>query len=128
MLLLQFCVFILFVIIFLGLGVSCGFPPRLQFFFFFYLLVCIYLIYIMASYQILFYRATLFHVPCALLTFILLDFDSWGKPGSGILSGNVKWFGAFDQCIGIPHGKYCLVTALGKFRTNTVNMTPYKLA
>ncbi|CAB4011959.1 nose resistant to fluoxetine 6-like [Paramuricea clavata] len=45
-------------------------------------------------------------------------FDSWGKPGSGILSGNVKWFGAFDQCIGIPDAKYCLVNVLGKFRTN----------
>ncbi|XP_028392820.1 nose resistant to fluoxetine protein 6-like [Dendronephthya gigantea] len=45
-------------------------------------------------------------------------FDSWGKPGSGILSGNVKWFGAFDQCIEIPDAKYCLVTVLGKFHTN----------
>ena len=50
----------------------------------------------------------------------VLDFDSWGKPGSGILSGNGKWFGAFDQCIGIPDAKYCLVSVLGKFRTNTV--------
>ena len=24
--------------------------------------------------------------------------DSLGKPGSGILDGNVEWFGSFEQC------------------------------
>ena len=50
-----------------------------------------------------------------------LDFDSWGKPGSGILSGNLKWFGAFGQCIEIPDAKYCLVNVLGKFHTSMVS-------
>ncbi|XP_046843470.1 nose resistant to fluoxetine protein 6-like isoform X2 [Xenia sp. Carnegie-2017] len=46
--------------------------------------------------------------------------DSWGKPGAGILSGNVKWFGAFDQCIAISGGKYCLVTMLGNITNKTI--------
>ena len=24
--------------------------------------------------------------------------DSFGKPGSGILDGNLQWFGSFEQC------------------------------
>ncbi|GFR30456.1 nose resistant to fluoxetine protein 6 [Trichonephila clavata] len=27
--------------------------------------------------------------------------DSYGKPGSGILSGNIKWLGDYDECVGV---------------------------
>ncbi|XP_055947829.1 nose resistant to fluoxetine protein 6-like [Argiope bruennichi] len=45
--------------------------------------------------------------------------DSYGKPESGILAGNIKWLGAYDECVGIQsvsqknasvgnfRGKYC---------------------
>ncbi|GFU10745.1 nose resistant to fluoxetine protein 6 [Trichonephila clavipes] len=47
--------------------------------------------------------------------------DSFGKPESGILQGNLKWLGNYDQCLkvyappdnkteaGDFHGKYCLL-------------------
>ena len=53
-----------------------------------------------------------------------LDIDALGKPGAGITYGNIKWFGAYDQCRGIKKsyfsdysgntseinidGKYCM--------------------
>ncbi|XP_055947832.1 nose resistant to fluoxetine protein 6-like [Argiope bruennichi] len=45
--------------------------------------------------------------------------DSYGKPESGILAGNIKWLGTYDECVGIQsvpqknasvgnfRGKYC---------------------
>jgi len=39
----------------------------------------------------------------ALMTFIYFPLssiviDAWGKPGSGILTGNLAWLGDFDEC------------------------------
>ena len=31
--------------------------------------------------------------------------DSVGKPGSGILDGNVEWFGSFEQCKAVSEVK-----------------------
>ena len=48
--------------------------------------------------------------------------DSFGKPESGILNGNFKWVGDYNECIGIRasnpnyttignfRGKYCSLT------------------
>lgn len=41
------------------------------------------------------------------------DVDASGKPGSGILDGNIQWFGSFDQCLKVPASHYCLVTLQG---------------
>ena len=27
--------------------------------------------------------------------------DSWGKPETGILHGNLNWLGAYDECLNI---------------------------
>lgn len=27
--------------------------------------------------------------------------DSFGKPGAGVLDGNIKWLGSFDECLNI---------------------------
>ncbi|XP_070536861.1 nose resistant to fluoxetine protein 6-like [Ptychodera flava] len=35
--------------------------------------------------------------------------DAAGKPGSGILGGNVAWLGSFELCRDIPGMQYCLV-------------------
>lgn len=36
-------------------------------------------------------------------------FDAFGKPGAGILRGNVFWLGSFDECDHIRDFHYCLV-------------------
>jgi len=33
--------------------------------------------------------------------------DSWGKPPSRILSGNLVWLGAYDECVAVDDMKYC---------------------
>lgn len=35
--------------------------------------------------------------------------DSFGKPASGILAGNLAWLGHFDQCMSIESFRHCLV-------------------
>lgn len=31
-------------------------------------------------------------------------FDAWGKPGSGIQRGELRWLGSFDECRSISSG------------------------
>lgn len=33
--------------------------------------------------------------------------DSWAKPPSRVLHGNIRWLGAYDECKEIPNAKYC---------------------
>lgn len=46
---------------------------------------------------------------------IIIVFDAFGKPTSGILKGGIQWIGDYRECIGIKeeewNGKYCLLTA-----------------
>ncbi len=35
--------------------------------------------------------------------------DAFGKPGAGILEGNVLAFGSYDECLSIDHTQYCNV-------------------
>lgn len=35
--------------------------------------------------------------------------DAFGKPGAGILVGNINWLGHFDECDGLKDFHYCLV-------------------
>eukprot|EP00111_Clytia_hemisphaerica_P000721 TCONS_00002123-protein len=35
--------------------------------------------------------------------------DSWAKIPSGLLNGNTRWYGAYDECSAIPDVKYCSV-------------------
>jgi len=39
-----------------------------------------------------------------------LDFDSSGKPGAGILQGNIWWMGAYDQCVKMEEAHFCSMT------------------
>ncbi|GIY64964.1 nose resistant to fluoxetine protein 6 [Caerostris darwini] len=60
--------------------------------------------------------------------------DSYGKPESGILLGNVKWIGEYDECInayapqkedtsiGGFHGKYCTLQIPFQFRNMSMPM------
>ena len=36
------------------------------------------------------------------------DVDASGKPGSGILTGNNRWFGSYSQCKKQQNSRYCL--------------------
>ena len=42
----------------------------------------------------------------------VLVLDSWGKPGAGILNGNVYMLGAYDQCRSVDAAKYCRATVV----------------
>lgn len=42
----------------------------------------------------------------------VLVLDAWGKPGAGILNGNVYMLGAYDQCRLVDAAKYCRATVL----------------
>lgn len=33
--------------------------------------------------------------------FCIIVFDAWGKIDSGLLDGNTKWLGSFDECLNI---------------------------
>lgn len=35
--------------------------------------------------------------------------DSFGKPGAGILAGNVNWLGHFDECTSLDGFQYCSI-------------------
>lgn len=39
--------------------------------------------------------------------------DAWGRPGSGILEGNLYWYGAYDECRALPTNisRYCMLKA-----------------
>jgi len=47
---------------------------------------------------------------CFLFLFLVLD--SWGKPPSRILFGNLQWLGAYDECTTIKDMKFCRSTFL----------------
>ncbi|GFW25939.1 hypothetical protein TNCV_1328951 [Trichonephila clavipes] len=59
--------------------------------------------------------------------------DSYGKPESGILNGNLKWLGEYEECINIfvPHktntnkggfrGKYCILEIPVKLKNQTLS-------
>ena len=32
--------------------------------------------------------------------------DEFGKPGAGILDGNIKWLGSYDECLNIDPVRY----------------------
>ena len=38
--------------------------------------------------------------------------DAWGKPGAGILNGNVYMLGAYDECRSVDLAKYCRATVM----------------
>ncbi|GBM80805.1 hypothetical protein AVEN_144533-1 [Araneus ventricosus] len=58
--------------------------------------------------------------------------DSYGKPESGILLGNFKWLGEYDECLGVYappkantslgnfHGKYCTLVVPLKLQNMTL--------
>ncbi|XP_055947830.1 nose resistant to fluoxetine protein 6-like [Argiope bruennichi] len=58
--------------------------------------------------------------------------DSYGKPGSGILLGNLNWLGEYDECVGIQaplkangsaggfRGKYCTLQVSLKFGRSSI--------
>ena len=54
--------------------------------------------------------------------------DSMGKPGSGILQGNLRWWGVFDQCKAVEgqefSGQYCLpkIGVSSNIRKKTVRL------
>ncbi|GBN32260.1 hypothetical protein AVEN_116021-1 [Araneus ventricosus] len=53
--------------------------------------------------------------------------DSYGKPESGILVGNLKWLGQYDECVGVqaPSKEN---TSVGGFRGNYCTLqVPLKL-
>ena len=35
--------------------------------------------------------------------------DAWGKPGAGILDGNIFYYGSYDECGSIENFNYCIV-------------------
>ena len=39
-----------------------------------------------------------------------IDVDASGKPGSGILTGNNRWFGSYSQCKKQQNSRYCLAS------------------
>ena len=43
----------------------------------------------------------------------LLVFDSFGKPGSGILVGDYIWIGTYEECQDLKGFHYCMVDLLG---------------
>ncbi|GFR32796.1 nose resistant to fluoxetine protein 6 [Trichonephila clavata] len=59
--------------------------------------------------------------------------DSYGKPESGILNGNLKWFGEYEECINVfvPHktysnkggfhGKYCILEIPVKLKNESLS-------
>ncbi|GFS33341.1 nose resistant to fluoxetine protein 6 [Nephila pilipes] len=61
--------------------------------------------------------------------------DSYGKPESGILIGNLKWLGEYDECIGVYvphkpdtnvggfHGKYCTLEIPLKLSNETFSFS-----
>ena len=56
--------------------------------------------------------------------FCFADIDALGKPGPGILKGNLAWQGSFDECLEIKDAKYCIINGLqlaniSKFVSNT---------
>ena len=38
---------------------------------------------------------------------ISIDLDSLGKPPTGILGGNIRWIGNYEECLRIPDSHYC---------------------
>ena len=55
-------------------------------------------------------------------TIFLTVLDAFGKPGSGVLEGDLKWLGSYDECFAVQarvnvsgsmmspyEGKYCTV-------------------
>ncbi|GBN59840.1 hypothetical protein AVEN_233973-1 [Araneus ventricosus] len=70
------------------------------------------------------------------LNFAVLD--SYGKPESGILLGNLRWLGEYDECLGIYapakgnqgnvsvgdfHGKYCTLQIALKLGTTSLPLS-----
>ncbi|GBM86237.1 Nose resistant to fluoxetine protein 6, partial [Araneus ventricosus] len=61
--------------------------------------------------------------------------DSYGKPESGILLGNFKWLGEYDECLGVYappkanssvgnfHGKYCTLEVPLKLQNMTLPLS-----
>jgi hypothetical protein len=45
---------------------------------------------------------------CVITRFPFTDIDSAGKPRSGILRGNVAWFGSYSECLALSDAKYCI--------------------
>ena len=62
------------------------------------------------------------HILKMTLRVITPDIDASGKPGSGILDGNIQWFGSFEQCLKFPVSHYCLVSLDGIFSANSVSL------
>ena len=50
-------------------------------------------------------------------------FDSFGKVGAGILTGNVVYLGYYDQCINIGNTDYCLFLFDVTLTTNTIGFS-----
>jgi hypothetical protein len=48
--------------------------------------------------------------------FYIIVLDTFGKPPSGIIEGNLLWLGEYSECINISqpfynwHGKYCYIS------------------
>ena len=38
--------------------------------------------------------------------------DAWGKPGAGILDGNVNFYGSYDECLAVKEAKYCALSLI----------------
>ena len=39
----------------------------------------------------------------------LADLDATGKVASGVLAGATAWLGQYNQCMGLPKARYCLL-------------------
>ena len=40
------------------------------------------------------------------------DIDALGKPGVGMMKGNLMWQGGFDECLEMKNTKYCYISKL----------------
>ena len=47
---------------------------------------------------------------CMPMVFAIADFDSFGKPGDGLLQGRTKFLGMYDECINVT---FSVTTAAG---------------
>ena len=36
-----------------------------------------------------------------------IDIDAFGKPGEGILEGNLWWMGSYGQCVRMDEAHFC---------------------
>ena len=57
-------------------------------------------------------------VSVSLYCLSLVDVDASGKPGAGMLKGNMVWQGGFDECLEMTETKYCYITGV-KLMNNT---------